>query len=62
VLLPLLQRILRQKELPVHAAQQVPALLQLMRRRQALPLVLILVLLPSGAVPHDQTQQLLFLK
>jgi hypothetical protein len=63
VLLPLLQRILRLKELPGHEAQQVLAPLQLIRHRQALQqLVLMPVLLPSGAVPHDLTQQLLFLK
>jgi hypothetical protein len=64
VLLPLLQRILRPKELPVREVQQVPAPLQLKRHRQALlrPLVLMPVLLPSGAVPHDLTQLLLFLK
>jgi hypothetical protein len=63
VLLPLLQRILHLKELPVREGQQVPAPLQSKRHRQALPqLVLMLVLLPSGAGPHDLTQQLLFLK
>jgi hypothetical protein len=64
VLLPLLQRILRLKELPVREVQQVPAPLQLMRHQQALlrPLVLMPVLLPSGAVPHDLTQLLLFQK
>jgi hypothetical protein len=64
VLLPLLQRILRLKELPVHEAQQVPAPLQLMRHQQALlrPLVLMPVLLPSGARPHGLTQLLLFQK
>jgi hypothetical protein len=64
VLLPLLQRILRQKELPVHEVQQVPAPLQLMRHRQVLQqqLVLMLVLLPSGAWPHGLTQLLLFRK
>jgi hypothetical protein len=64
VLLPLQQRILRLKELPVRVVQPVPAPLQLRRHRQALlrPLVLMPVLLPSGAVPHDLTQQLLFLK
>jgi hypothetical protein len=60
VLLPLLQRILHLKELPVREGQQAPAPLQLMHHRQAL--VLMLVLLPSGAGPHDLTQQLLFLK
>jgi hypothetical protein len=63
VLLPLLQRILRLKELPVREAQQVPAPLRLNRHRQVLPLLeRMLVLLPSGAVPHDLTQQLLFQK
>jgi hypothetical protein len=64
VLLPLLQRILRLKELPVREVQQVPAPLQLKRHRQALlrPLVLMPVLLPSGAVPHDLTRLLLFQK
>jgi hypothetical protein len=64
VLLPLLQRILRLKELPVREVQQVPAPLQSMRHRQALlrPLVLMPVLLPSGAVPHDLTRLLLFQK
>jgi hypothetical protein len=64
VLLPLLQRILRLKELPVREAQQVPAPLQLKRHRQALlrPLVLMPVLLPSGAEPPDLTRLLLFLK
>jgi hypothetical protein len=64
VLLPLLQRTLRLKELPVREVQLVPEPLQLMRHRQVLlrPLVLMPVLLPSGAVPHDLTQLLLFLK
>jgi hypothetical protein len=63
VLLPLQQRILRLKELPVRVVQQVPAPLQLMRHQQALrPLVLMPVLLPSGAVPHDLTRLLLFQK
>jgi hypothetical protein len=64
VLLPWLQRILRLKELPGREVQQVPAPLQLKRHRQALlrRLVLMPVLLPSGAVPHDLTQQLLFRK
>jgi hypothetical protein len=62
VLLPLLQRILRLKELPVHEVQQVPAPLQSKRHRQALLLVLMPVLLPSGAEPHDLTQLLLFQK
>jgi hypothetical protein len=64
VLLPLLQQTLRLKELLVREAQQVPAPLQLMRHQQALlrPLVLMPVLLPSGAVPHDLTQLLLFRK
>jgi hypothetical protein len=62
VLLPLLQRILRLKELPVREAQQVPAPLQLMRHRQVLLLVLMPVLLPSGAVQHDLTRLLLFQK
>jgi hypothetical protein len=57
------QRILHQKERPAREAQQVPAPLQLMRHQQVLPLLeRMLVLLPSGAVPHDLTQQLLFLK
>jgi hypothetical protein len=59
----LLQRILRLKELPVREVLQVPAPLQLIRHRQVLPLLeRMLVLLPSGAVPHDLTLQLLFLK
>jgi hypothetical protein len=60
----LLQRILRLKELPVREVQQVLAPLRLKHHRQALlrPLVLMPVLLPSGAVPHDLTQLLLFLK
>jgi hypothetical protein len=63
VLLPLLQQILRLKELPGREAQQVPAPLQLMHHQQALrPLVLMPVLLPSGAVPHDLTRLLLFQK
>jgi ParB-like chromosome segregation protein Spo0J len=62
VLLPLLQRILRLKELPGREVQQVPAPLQSKRHRQALLLVLMPVLLPSGAVPHDLTQLLLFQK
>jgi hypothetical protein len=63
VLLPLLQQILRLKELPGREAQQVPAPLQLMHPQQALrPLVLMPVLLPSGAVPHDLTRLLLFQK
>jgi hypothetical protein len=62
VLLPLLQRILRLKELPVREAQQVPAPLQSKRHRQALLLVLMPVQLPSGAVPHDLTRLLLFQK
>jgi hypothetical protein len=53
-------RILRLKELPVREVQQVPAPLQSMRHQQVL--ALMLVLLPSGAGPHDLTQQLLFLK
>jgi hypothetical protein len=61
VLLPLLQRILHLKELPVHVVQQVPAPLQSKRHRQVLLLVLLLVLmlvlLPSGAGPRDLTQQ-----
>jgi hypothetical protein len=44
----------------VREGQQAPAPLQLMHHRQVL--VLMLVLLPSGAVPHDLTQLLLFLK
>jgi hypothetical protein len=59
VLLPLLQQILRLKELPGREAQQVPAPLQLMRHQQALR---PLVLMPSGAVPHDLTQLWLFRK
>jgi hypothetical protein len=63
VLLPLLQRILRLKELPVRVVQQVPAPLQLKRHRQVLPrLERMPVLLPSGAVPHDLTQLLPFQK
>jgi ParB-like chromosome segregation protein Spo0J len=62
VLLPLLQRILRLKELPGREVQQVPAPLQSKRHRQALLLVLMPVLLPSGAEPHDLTQLLLFQK
>jgi hypothetical protein len=62
VLLPLLQQILRLKELPVREVQQVPAPLQSKRHRQALLLVLMPVLLPSGAVPHDLTRLLLFRK
>jgi hypothetical protein len=62
VLLPLLQRIPHLKELPVREAQQVPAPWQSMRHQQALLLVRMPVLLPSGAVPHDLTRPLLFLK
>jgi hypothetical protein len=63
VLSPLLQRILHLKGLLVREAQQVPAPLQLMRHRQVLQqLVLMLVLMPSGARPHDLTQLLLFRK
>jgi hypothetical protein len=46
----------------VREALQVPAPLQLIRHRQVLLLERMLVLLPSDAVPHDLTQQLLFLK
>jgi hypothetical protein len=62
VLLPLPQQILHLKEFLEHEAQQVPAPLKLIHRQQALLQVLILVLLPSGAVPHDLTQPLLFQK
>jgi hypothetical protein len=63
VLLPLLQRILHLKEFLEREGQQVPVPLKLIHRQQALPvLVLILVLLPSGAVPHDLTRLLLFQK
>jgi hypothetical protein len=63
VLLPLLQRILRLKELPVREVQLVPEPLQLMRHRQVLQQrVLMPVLLPSGAVPHDLTLLLQFQK
>jgi hypothetical protein len=61
--LPLLRRIHRLKELPVREVLQVLAPLRSIRRRQALPLLeQMLVLLPSGAGPHDLTLQLLFLK
>jgi hypothetical protein len=48
----------------VREVLQVPALLQSKHHRQVLlrPLVLMPVRLPSGAVPHDLTQQLLFRK
>jgi hypothetical protein len=63
VLLPLLQRILRLKELPVHEVQRVPAPLQLMRHLQVLQQpALMPVLLPSDAVPHDLIPLWLFQK